>query len=90
MVLGFIGLGLGLGLGLGGLTLPLESNCGRPARPAIWSTSIMLYSSNCCSCAEYLDVFSSTTRCAGRLTPCARPLVVQSTGSAPSEKSWLG
>ena len=47
----------------------------------------MLYSSNCCSCGEYLDVFMSTTRCAGRLTPCASPLVVQSTGSAPSQKS---
>eukprot|EP00962_Isochrysis_galbana_P036147 scaffold12452_cov113-Isochrysis_galbana.AAC.9 len=64
--------------------VPELSNCGRPARPAIWITSMRVYSTNPAELDAYLQVLQRTTRCAGRLTPCARPEVEHKMGSSPA------
>jgi hypothetical protein len=46
------------------------SNCGRPARPTIWCTEIGLYSTKPWPLI-HCSVDLITTKCAGKLTPCA-------------------
>ena len=66
---------------------PHFSNCGRPARPSICSTSCGDSSTHADFSGEYICVPLMITVCAGRFTPHASVIVDTSTWISPRPNS---